>query len=104
MITQITYKIAQLGGIRDLEHSDLKLKSYRGKLIKVFGQLPVVVTYEQEQSELFVQVVKGEGPDLLGNWMAALKVTLSMAYSGGTEVTSRGTCKVFLYSQKSWGA
>ena len=80
VITQITYqKIAQLGGVRDLEPSDLKLKSYSGQLIKVFGQLPVVVTYEQEQSELFVQVVEGEGPDLLGrDWMAALKVTLSM--------------------------
>ena len=31
---------------------------------KGLGQLPVVVTYEQEQSELFVQVVEGEGPDL----------------------------------------
>ena len=80
VITLITYqRIAQLGGVRDLEPSDLKLKSYSGQLIKVFGQLPVVVTYEQEQSELFVQVVEGEGPDLLGrDWMAALKVTLSM--------------------------
>ena len=30
----------------------------------VFGQLPVVVTYEQEQSELFVQVVEGGGSRL----------------------------------------
>ena len=80
VITQITYqRIAQLGGVRGLEPSDLKLKSYSGQLIKVFGQLPVVVTYEREQSELFVQVVEGEGPDLLGrDWIAALKVTLSM--------------------------
>ena len=79
VITQITYqRIAQLGGVRGLEPSDLKLKSYSGQLIKVFGQLPVV-TYEREQSELFVQVIEGEGPDLLGrDWMAALKVTLSM--------------------------
>ena len=80
VITQITYRrITQLGGVRSLEPSDLKLKSYSGQLIKVFGQLPVVVTYEREQSELFVQAVKGDGPDLLRrDWMAALKVTLSM--------------------------
>ena len=47
VITQITYqRIAQLGGVHGLEPSDLKLKSYSGQLIKVFGQLPVVVTYE----------------------------------------------------------
>ena len=80
VITQIAYqRIAQLGGVRGLEPSDLKLKSYSGQLIKVFGQLSVVFTYEREQSELFVQGVEGEGPDLLGrDWMAALKVTLSM--------------------------
>ena len=45
VITEITYqKIAQLKGVGDLEPSDLKLKSYSGQLIKVLGQLPVVVT------------------------------------------------------------
>ena len=38
-----------------------------------------MVTYEQEQSELFVQVVEVQGLDLLGrDWMAALKLTFSM--------------------------
>ena len=45
--------------MRGLEPSDFKLKSYIGQLIKVFGHLPVVVTYEHKQSELFVQVVEG---------------------------------------------
>ena len=68
--------MAELGGVGDLKPSDLKLKSYSGQLMKVFGQLPVVVT---KQSELFVQVVEGESPDLLQrDWMAALNVTLSM--------------------------
>ena len=73
----ITYqRIAELGGVGDLEPSDLKLKSYNGQHMKVIGQLPVVVT---KQSELFVQMVEGEGPDLLRrDWMAALNVTLSM--------------------------
>ena len=61
VITQITYqKIAQLRGVCDLEPSDLKLKSYSGQLIKLLGQLPVVVNYGEKQCELFVLVVDGE--------------------------------------------
>ena len=80
VITQTTYQeIAQLRGVCDLEPSDLKLKSYSGQLIKVLGQLPVVVNYGEKQCELFVLVVDGEGPDLLGrDWMSELKVTLSV--------------------------
>ena len=55
MMTQITYQmIAQLKGVCDLEPSDLKLKSYSGdrELIKVLGQLPVVVTYGEKQYKL----------------------------------------------------
>ena len=80
VITQITHqRIAQLERVHDLEPSDLKLRSYSGQLIKVFGQLPVMGTYQQEKSELLVQVVERDGPDLLGrDWMAALKVTHSM--------------------------
>ena len=91
--------------VSDLEPSDLKLKSYSGQLIKVIRTAAgCLVTYEQEQSELFVQVVEGEGPDLIGrDWMAALKVTLSMGDSGGSEVTTRGTCKVFLYIHRGVG-
>ena len=62
--------------MRNLEPSDLKLKYYSGQLIKVIGQLPVVVNYCEKQCELFVLVVDGEGPDLLGiDWMSEPKVT-----------------------------
>lgn len=38
VITQTTYqKIAQQNEIKDLEHSDLKLRSYTGETIQVFG-------------------------------------------------------------------
>ena len=80
VITQITYqRIAQQKGVSDLEPSDLKLRSYSGQLIKVLGQLPVVVTHGEKQYELYVLVVDGEGPDLLGrDWMDVLKVTFSV--------------------------
>lgn len=44
VITQTTYqRIAQMEGVRDMEASDLNLKSYSGDLIRVLDQLPVVI-------------------------------------------------------------
>ena len=54
VVTQMTYqKIAQQSRVGDLEPSDLKLKSYSGELITVFGQLPVMVAYGDVQCELY---------------------------------------------------
>ena len=65
--------------MRDIEHSDLKLKSYSGDLIRVLGQLPVVISFGDKLCELYIQVVDGDGPNLTGrDWMAALEVMLSM--------------------------
>lgn len=79
VITQTTYqKIAQQNKMNDLEPSDLKLRSYTGETIQVFGQVPVVVNFGHKQSELYIHVVEGEGPDLMGrDWMSVLKVTLN---------------------------
>ena len=80
VITQMTYqKIAQQKHINCLEHSDLKLKSYSGELIPVFGQVAVKVNYGQLECELCVHVVDGDGPDLMGrDWIKALGVTLKL--------------------------
>ena len=45
----------------------LQIEALQWPAHKGLGQLLVVVTYEQEQSELFVLVVEGEGPDLRKN-------------------------------------
>ena len=53
VITQMTYqKIAQQKNISSSEYSDLKLKSYSGELIPVFGQVAVRVNYGQLECEL----------------------------------------------------
>ena len=85
MITQRTYqKIAQQNHIQPLQHSDLKLKSYSGESIPVLGQVPVVVRHRQQECELFVHVVDGEGPDLMGrDWLRDLKVTLGEIHALG---------------------
>ena len=67
VITLTTYqRIAQQKSVNTLEPSNLKLRSYSGDTIQVYGQVPVVVRYGQQERELYVQVVAGEGPDLMG--------------------------------------
>ena len=46
-----------------MEPSDLKLKLYSSDLIRV---LPVVVSFGEKQCELYIQVVDGDGPNLMG--------------------------------------
>ena len=83
VITQRTYqKIAQQNRIQPLQHSDLKLKSYSGETIPVLGCVPVVVRHRQQECELFVHVVDGEGPDLMGrDWLRDLKVTFGKIHA-----------------------
>ena len=80
VITQTTYqRIAQQKSINSLEPSDLRLRSYSGDNIQVYGQVPVVVRYGQQERELYVQVVAGNGPDLMGrDWLSELKVSLKI--------------------------
>ena len=77
VVTQTTYQtIAQQKSINSLEPSDLRLRPYSGDNI---GQVPVVARYGQQERELYVQVVAGNGPDLMGrDWLSELKVTLKI--------------------------
>ena len=48
----------------------------------MIGQVPVVVRHSRQECELFVHVVDGEGPDLMGrDWLGNLKVTLGKIYA-----------------------
>lgn len=80
----MTYKkIAQQNNhINPLERSDLPLKSYSGDPIGMYGQVSVVVNYGQQECDLYVQVVDGEGPDLMGrDWLRDLKVDIGRIHS-----------------------
>ena len=57
VITQETYqKIAQQSHMAPLQSSDLRLKSYSGESIVVYGQVPVVVKYAPLEHELCVHM------------------------------------------------
>ena len=58
-----------------LENSQLKLKTYTGGHLKIKGQAFVDVSYNGQNIKLPLQVIKGNGPALLGrNWLRTLKL------------------------------
>ena len=54
------------------------LKTYTGQSIKVIGQITVTARYHQQEKELKLYVVKGQGPSLLGrDWLREIKLDWS---------------------------
>ena len=53
----------------------MKLRTYRGELLKVLGAVNVVVKYEKQEVELQTLVVEGLGPNLPGrDWLRVLRL------------------------------
>ena len=53
-----------------LRQSDLLLKTYTGEPLPVIGELNVQVRYEEQENDLALTVVAGDGPSLLGrDWL-----------------------------------
>ena len=68
MISQQTF--AQLGHIRKMKPSTVRLTSYSGHEIKVLGTVDVEVSYEVVQKVIPLLIVEGTGPSLFGrNWL-----------------------------------
>ena len=44
----------------------MKLKTYSGELLDTLGSLDITVKYGEQQSQLLLVVVKGNGPNLFG--------------------------------------
>ena len=89
--------------INSLEYSDLKLKSYSGELIPVFGQVAVKVNYSQLECELYLHVVDGDGPDLMGrDWIKALGVTLKLGEIHSAEESKSLLRSISLYLRRNW--
>ena len=78
VISKATYQmISSRTGIEKLQESTVKLKTYTGEPIPVLGTVSVKVSYNNCELELFVQVVDGKGPDLMGrDWLTQFKVAL----------------------------
>ena len=76
IISESTYNKV-LKSCRELERTNIKLKTYTGELIPVVGKITVNAKYENQEELLEVLVVKGNGPNLMGrDWSKKIKVNL----------------------------
>ena len=76
LISQRTYQeyLSQI----PLEKSDILLKTYTGEQVPVLGKIKVKVSYLQQPQELWLEVVTGKGPNLMGrNWLKKMKLNLA---------------------------
>ena len=78
LINMATYhKIAQSSQL-PLQKSDVMLRTYTGERINIRGSVEVKVYYQGKTKMLRLQVVEGEGPNLLGHdWLVTLQVRLN---------------------------
>lgn len=64
---------------QQLQESTIRLNTYTGEAIQVLGKLAVKVSHGDQEADLWVQVVAGEGPDLVGrDWSSGLHYTIFM--------------------------
>ena len=53
------------------------MKTYTGEALEIIGQALVEVTYQDQTTKLSLQILKGNGPNLLGrNWLKNIKLNL----------------------------
>ena len=66
---------ATLQSSRQLQKSNMVLRTYSGEQIRVVGNTDVSVKYNTQVVTLPLQVIEGEGPSLLGcNWCRHIKL------------------------------
>eukprot|EP00731_Ephydatia_muelleri_P017266 Em0010g364a len=87
IISETTYTGLWSKNVRPpLLQSTVLLRTYTGEVLSVKGQVMVNVTY-QDQAQLRLLVVRGNGPSLLGrDWLSALNINLqelSVLHTGG---------------------
>ena len=71
--------------------TDVHLETYTGEALEILGEVGVSVNCGEEQQQLLVYVVDGNGPNLMGrDWLCSLKVSVgvsnSMTASNKTEI------------------
>ena len=82
VISEGTYsKLRDISGALQEPNTELR-STYTGEVIQLMGKLPVKVRYDNQEVDLWVQVTKGDGPDLIGrDWLCELMFTLDNIHS-----------------------
>ncbi len=74
LISEVTYK--SLFKDKPIRKSKTKLRTYSRELLKVTGEVTVLVSYGTHQEELLLVVVEGDGPSLFGrNWLHRIQLS-----------------------------
>ena len=78
VLNQNTYKfLHDQGKISHLNSPGVQLRTYTGQTIRVLGTAEVEVKFMGKVSEASIQVVSGDGPNLMGrDWLSKLGVKL----------------------------
>ena len=75
LMSKTTYKQTWKGHLPHLNKSNIKLRTYSGEFLKVLGSITVDVAYENQNKQLPIIVIEGEGPTLLGkNWLTKIRL------------------------------
>ena len=79
VLSHATYQsLLQQSLIPPVQKSQVKLKTYTGDPIQVLGKTSITVSYADHSIDVWVPVVDGAGPNLLGrDWMGRFEVTLN---------------------------
>ena len=73
VISETTYK--SLSTVLPLQPTQAKLCTYMGESLGVLGSISVSVLHNQQQKQLSLLVVSGDGPSLLGrDWLTQLQL------------------------------
>ena len=68
-------KFKEVGQLRELKESSVRLRTYTGELVKPYGNKVVEVSHEGTKNRLPLLVVKGNMPTLLGrNWIKKVRL------------------------------
>ncbi len=66
VISKRTYMYDQLFSSHKLQSSNIKLKTYTGEVLYVFGEITVNVKYQTQDLDLILVIAGDNGPSLLG--------------------------------------
>ena len=71
----ILSKFKEVGQFQELKESSVRLRTYTGELVKLYGTTVVEVSHEARKNPLLLLVVKGNVPTLLGwNWLKKVRL------------------------------
>ena len=81
-------------------NSSAPFKTYTGETINIMGEIPVKVSYNNQEAELNLLVVSGDGPNLLGrDWLGKIKLNWTGIYN--LQGSGNSSCQQILNKHKA---